>query len=230
MGNVYMEADQVRFKDSTYRNVQEGLAAALEGGGGTTVVANPEGSATADLAKLQVGEGVYGIPSSAAKISYDNTSSHLTADDVQEAIDEMISNFGDGVDRVYNACVSAGSTPASKSPADIATAIGQISTGGTITKIRTHTGEVSDPNISETINITDDGYLFIVGWNFTNTSNIHINSGSNKISEITSYYFAYNGAPIPVSANDVLHYSNTGTGGCNDGIDIYLVTDVTISN
>ena len=64
MGNVYMEADQVRFKDSTYRDVQTALAAALEGGGGggTTVVANPEGSATADLAKLQVGETIYGIP------------------------------------------------------------------------------------------------------------------------------------------------------------------------
>ena len=163
-------------------------------------------------------------------ISYDNTDSGLTADDVQAAIDEMVSNFGAGVDSVYNACVSAGSTPASKSPADIAAAIGAISTTGSITKIRTHTGEVSDPNISETISITDDGYLFIVGWNFTNTSNVHINSGSNKISEITAYYFAYNGAPIPVSANDVLHYSNTGTGGCNDGIDIYLVTGVTIPN
>lgn len=91
MGNVYMEADQVRFKDSTYRNVQEGLAAALEGGGGggTTVVANPEGSATADLAKLQVGTTIYGIPETAAKVTYDNTSSGLTADDVQEAIDEL---------------------------------------------------------------------------------------------------------------------------------------------
>lgn len=91
MGNVYMEADQVRFKDSTYRNVQEGLAAALEGGGGggTTVVANPEGSATADLAKLQVGTTIYGIPAEARDISYDNTSSGMTADDVQEAIDEL---------------------------------------------------------------------------------------------------------------------------------------------
>lgn len=96
MGNVYMEADQVRFKDSTYRNVQEGLAAALEGGGGggTTVVANPEGSATADLAKLQVGTTIYGIPETAAKVTYDNTSSGLTADDVQEAIDEVAGDIG----------------------------------------------------------------------------------------------------------------------------------------
>ena len=198
------------------------------GGGGTTVVANPSGSATADLTKLQVGEGIYGIPSTAAKMSYDNTTSHLTADDVQEAIDEMVANFGDGVDRVYNACVSAGSTPASKSPADIAAAIGNISTGGVIKKIRTHIGEVQDPSISETINITDDGYVFAVGWNYSNASSLKVNNGSNKIVEITQYYFCYNGAPIQVHTGDTLKYSNTGTGGCNDGIDIYLVTDVTI--
>lgn len=32
------------------------------GGGGTQVVANPEGEATAELEKLQVGEGIYEIP------------------------------------------------------------------------------------------------------------------------------------------------------------------------
>lgn len=91
MGNVYMEAEQVRFKNSSYHNLQTAVSAALEGGGGggTTVVANPEGSATADLAKLQVGETIYGIPAEAGDISYDNTSSGMTADDVQEAIDEL---------------------------------------------------------------------------------------------------------------------------------------------
>lgn len=128
MGNVYMEADQVRFKDSTYRNVQEGLTAALEGGGGTTVVANPEASATADLTKLQVGEGVYGIPTTAAKISYDNTDSGLTADDVQEAIDEVAGNVTDlqnankylttetlvgkwGSSDLYRKCINIGALP-----------------------------------------------------------------------------------------------------------------------
>lgn len=66
MGNVYMEADQVRFKDSTYRNVQEGLAAALEGGGGG---------------------------GTAADVSYDNTDSGLTAETVQAAIDEVVTDL-----------------------------------------------------------------------------------------------------------------------------------------
>lgn len=34
MGNVYMEADEVRFKHKDYHNVQTALVAALEGGGG----------------------------------------------------------------------------------------------------------------------------------------------------------------------------------------------------
>lgn len=91
MGNVYMEAEQVRFKDSTYHNLQTAVKAALEGGGGggTTVIANPEGSATDGLSKLQVGTTIYGIPAEAGDISYDNTSSGMTADDVQEAIDEL---------------------------------------------------------------------------------------------------------------------------------------------
>ena len=128
MGNIQMEADQIRYRGQ-YRNVQEALENG-GGGGGTTVVANPEGSATADLNKLQVGESVYGIPSTAAKISYDNTDSGLTADDVQGAIDEMVVNFQDGVDDVYDACVAKGSTPASHSLSDVITAIGNISGGG----------------------------------------------------------------------------------------------------
>ena len=102
MGNVYMEADQIRYKGQ-YRTVQQALDNA--GGGGSTA---------------------------ADDVSYDNTTSHLTATDVQAAIDEMVANFGDGVDELYDACVSAGSTPASKSPADIATAIGSISGGADI--------------------------------------------------------------------------------------------------
>lgn len=88
MGNVYMEADQIRYKGQ-YRTVQEALDNGGGGGGGTTVVANPEGAATADLAKLQVGTTIYGIPAEAGDISYDNTSSGMTADDVQDAIDEL---------------------------------------------------------------------------------------------------------------------------------------------
>lgn len=109
MGNVYMEAEQVRFKDSTYHNLQTAVSAALEGGGGggTTVIANPEGSATTDLAKLQVGETIYGIPAEAGDISYDNTSSGMTADDVQEAIDELNTGIGGISDLIPSGATSS---------------------------------------------------------------------------------------------------------------------------
>lgn len=105
MGNVYMEADQVRCRGQ-YRNVQEALDNGGSGGGGT-----------------------------AASVSYDNTDSGLTAETVQGAIDEMVVNFQDGVDDVYDACVAKGSTPASHSLSDVITAIENISTGGGLTQV-----------------------------------------------------------------------------------------------
>lgn len=68
MGNVNMEAEMIRFKNATYRDVQSGLTAALQGAGG--------GGAAED-------------------ITYDNTESGLTADDVQAAIDELAGDVGD---------------------------------------------------------------------------------------------------------------------------------------
>ena len=40
MGNVQMEADQIRFKNASYSNVQTALSAALTGGGGSTSLAD----------------------------------------------------------------------------------------------------------------------------------------------------------------------------------------------
>lgn len=40
MGNVQMEADQIRFKNASYGNVQTALTAALTGGGGSTTLAS----------------------------------------------------------------------------------------------------------------------------------------------------------------------------------------------
>ena len=71
----------------------------------------------------------------ASDVSYDNSESHLEADTVQEAIDEVIVNFQAGVDDVYDACVAKGSTPASHSLSDVITAIGNIETGGGLTQI-----------------------------------------------------------------------------------------------
>ena len=49
----------------------------ISGGGGTTVVANPSGTATADLTKLQVGNDIYAIPSGSSP--YTDVTGTLTA-------------------------------------------------------------------------------------------------------------------------------------------------------
>lgn len=149
MGNVYMEADQIRYKGQ-YRTVQEALDNGGGGGGGGT----------------------------AAGVSYSNTDSHLAATNVQAAIDEMVANFGDGVDEVYNACVAAGSTPTTKSPADIATAIGSISGGADIVldngQIATNAGTYISAPLTDTL--TANSWLLV-----------SIHDGSNKYNEIVKY-------------------------------------------
>lgn len=85
-------------------------------------------------------------------VTYDNSDSGLTATDVQSAINEMVENFGDGVDEVYNACVSAGSTPTTKSPTDIAIAIGNISGGA---DIRLDNGQIANTETYISANFTE---------------------------------------------------------------------------
>ena len=73
---------------------------------------------------------------------------------VNDEQDSMKSNFQDGVDTLYNACVSAGQTPIDKSPSSIANAIEEIkATGflGQITLIKN--GKFSQNNATITYNL-----------------------------------------------------------------------------
>lgn len=132
MGNVQMEADQIRYKGSSYKNVQTAVDAALSSSGSTalsdltdTAITTP--SAGQVLKYNSTSSKWENGAEAASGVTYSNTSSHLEATDVQGAIDEMIVNFQDGVDDVYDACVAKGSTPASHSLSDVITAIGNIS-------------------------------------------------------------------------------------------------------
>ena len=56
------------------------------------VIANPEGEATEALTKVEIDGDIYSVQevaTTAEDVSYDNTESGLTADDVQAAIDEV---------------------------------------------------------------------------------------------------------------------------------------------
>ena len=104
------------------------------GGGASTAAEVSYDNTTSHMTATDVQAAIDELKSSgggtASGTSYDNTQSGLTADDVQEAIDELASDFQDGCDTIVQAVTAKGQTPASNSPADIAIAIGNISTSG----------------------------------------------------------------------------------------------------
>ena len=86
-----------------------------------------------------------GTDTDAEDVGYDNSSSGLSATDVQDAIDEIAQDFRDGCDTISQAVIAKGQTPASNSPQDIADAISQISGGGTdeVVEITSYTTNIS---------------------------------------------------------------------------------------
>jgi len=151
----------------------------------------------------EIPTGSGGGASSADDVSYDNTESGLTATNVQAAIDEMVANFGDGVDEVYDACVSAGSTPTSKSPADIATAIGNIS-GGSDIPIYLENGLLT----------SSEGHHNTVNLNGTLTAGTVIiasyKDGNDTVSKL--YTFTGNNDEVNFGGYSILLTSTTATG------------------
>lgn len=246
MGNVYMEADQVRFKNSTYHNLQTAVSAALEGGGGggTTVIANPEGSATADLAKLQVGTTIYGIPAEAGDISYDNTSSGMTADDVQEAIDELNTGISGITDLIPSDATSSNKLATAGDIPGVATtsAPGIVQPDGTSISISNGvisavggSGSGETYSTTETIIGTWEGStlyrkLFHLG-NMPNDSNTTIpvdlpsNANIKKASFITKN--ATNGSvrPLPYYSGDMSFYLYATLNQIDHSVYIYAKDD-----
>ena len=114
----------------------------------TNVVANPSGTGSTDLTKLQVGNNIYNIPQGGGTGNVEDVyvngnsvldSNHIaqiyltdyaTDTELQNAINTLQANFQDGVDSIYDACVAKGSTPISHSLSDVIDAIYAI--GGTV--------------------------------------------------------------------------------------------------
>jgi len=85
----------------------------------------------------------------ASQVPYDNTDSELEATDVQDAIDELKTNFQAGVDSVYNAIVAKGTTPASKSLSDVIQGIADIETATVHTETYTASSRSSNLDMGE---------------------------------------------------------------------------------
>ena len=119
--------------DTKYKSVVDNKTAKIDltDIGGTTVVANPSDTATADLSKIQIDDLIYGV---------------ATPTDIQT----LQTNFQDGVDAIYDACVAKGSTPASQSLSDVVQGIMDIHTEASL----------GEKNITSngTYNAEDDNY------------------------------------------------------------------------
>lgn len=68
-------------------------------------------------------------PDQASAVNFSNQQSGLSSTNVQDALDELASDFQDGCDIIVQAVTAKGQTPASNSPADISAAIANINTG-----------------------------------------------------------------------------------------------------
>ena len=97
-------------------------------------------------------------------------------DRIDEAIDTLQSNFQDGVDSIYDACVDKGSTPTSHALADVVEAIENISTGSVINIFGTPASDTpQNGNITTAYNIYIDHYAYKAfgdnedGWVSNNT-------------------------------------------------------------
>ena len=95
---------------------------------------------------------------SATNIIYDNTTSGLTASNVQSAIDEIAQDFQDGCDTISQAVIAKGQTPASNSPTDIAYAISRIPTD--YPRLQKVYSAYTDP--IDVTYITDTGQYFVI--------------------------------------------------------------------
>lgn len=71
-------------------------------GGGTEVEANPQETPTDTLSTIKINNTVYDLSTTAEKTSYDNTNSDLYADNVQDAIDELVQPFKFEIDPTDN--------------------------------------------------------------------------------------------------------------------------------
>lgn len=101
----------------------------------------------------------------AVNVSYDDSSTHLGANNVQTAIQKIKTNFQAGVDAVYDAVVAKGSTPASHSLSDVIAGIGNIPTGITPTGTFIYTGsesswtqDISTYQYADASNVYNKGY------------------------------------------------------------------------
>lgn len=136
------------------------------------------------------GDVLQGLPSDANQVNYDNSDSGLNATQLQDAIDEIVTNFQAGVDDVYDAIVAKGTTPASKSLSDVVAGIGDIET--IHTAIYPATSRASNLNMGTTHN-----------YRYVDTTNV-----PNSNSGTYTYGSGSTGGTVDMLVNNTYRYVN----------------------
>lgn len=174
------------------------------------------------------------IGGDASEVAYDNTTSGMTADNVQDAIDEVFQSASNGKVLIADAITGKGiETSADDTFETMATNISQISSEilDSVSVFNTST------NNNRTYNITRDGYINICGYFFnTNASvygNVEMFLNGTLISELNVQKWLYlQGETIfklenyQVRSGDVITFriNNSSSGTSNIRVLYYLLT------
>lgn len=119
----------------------------------------------------------------ASAITYDNTVTGMTADDVQEAIDEVFTSVSNGKELIADAITDKGvTTSATDTFAQMASNIEDIPTGGGGTQYKTEFVFNGATNGSNTFTVPADGtYLLIAAYSFRGSASITIPEGRTAL-------------------------------------------------
>jgi len=138
--------------------------------------------------KEVIEEGGGGGTPTAAHVSYDNTTSGLEADDVQDAIDEVFQSVSDGKELIADAITDKGvPTSATDSFATMATNIAVIDGSPFIID------KVLSVNVNnESYTVKEDGlYLILCSCSFAGEATIGLPSGRTPIIDVYDYHEMY---------------------------------------
>ena len=185
----------------------------------------PNGGGTGDVADVYV-NGVSVLDSD--KIAQIDLTDYATDTELATAVATLQASFQAGVDSVYNACVTKGSTPASHSLSDVVQGIIDIpSSGGGSNIISIYSYQQTGRTLSDSLTYTCyySGTLIVALCGYVDSLSFSINGTSySPFSPGGSYQYSINDS-YPVRPGDVIEMSWSGSGTTGMDGNIYLITN-----
>ena len=167
----------------------------------------------------EVYESGSGSTPTAADVSYDNTTSGMTADDVQDAIDEVFQSVSSGKTLIAGAITDKGvTTSASDTFATMATNIAAIPTGGDVeVAFNVYDRQTAYVDVNQTYTVVNAGTLRMVLEIGNSQSYCHVYKNNTeftptlKFSNNTDRNTCIVANNLSVAAGDVIKINVSGT-------------------